>query len=448
GHDMFEPYTHPNSGVTMMAIREGARKPHSPWAAAADRMPDAANVAHDERLYSLLYRLSEVTGEQKYAAAADEALRFFWLNCQDPNTGLMAWGEHLGWHLPGGTWMTTHDRRRNHELWTAWPHFERSYALGDDVTAAINRFAQGSWRYQVGDHERALWCRHCHVDSYPNTARTGSEYPRLIGQMGSHWARAYAHSTDEEFRAEMLRALDSMISNSLARRTPHGAVTAGTSERNRQFIWVAQNVRAAAMLHENVLPVVEGELREKVQEFIRSQRDFVLAALDHPLTPDRGFIGHANAETLESDHHGGQASGDTGLWTGTAGFALELLDFDQTADDPEVRALALAGAALYLADELPEFPEERFLPLQMAQVIELMLRAYALTGDEHYLARAERFGHDAQALFFDGRSPLPTVLALNAYGRQRRAERVYETVTGGDDLMYALLQLHLARKDT
>jgi len=29
--------------------------------------------------------------------AADDALRFFFTHCQSKATGLLAWGEHLGW---------------------------------------------------------------------------------------------------------------------------------------------------------------------------------------------------------------------------------------------------------------------------------------------------------------------------------------------------------------
>jgi hypothetical protein len=67
-----------------------------------DRAVNAANPMHDENLYQVLYALTEITGERRYAAAADDALRWFFTHTQSPETGLVAWGEHLGWDLKAG----------------------------------------------------------------------------------------------------------------------------------------------------------------------------------------------------------------------------------------------------------------------------------------------------------------------------------------------------------
>ena len=51
------------------------------------------DVADDAGLYQTLYRLTELTGEKRYAAAADASLQWFLLRHIDPVTGLPAWGE-------------------------------------------------------------------------------------------------------------------------------------------------------------------------------------------------------------------------------------------------------------------------------------------------------------------------------------------------------------------
>jgi len=41
----------------------------------------------DTDFYQLLNALTQVTGDQKYRAAADDALRYFFEHCQSPATG-------------------------------------------------------------------------------------------------------------------------------------------------------------------------------------------------------------------------------------------------------------------------------------------------------------------------------------------------------------------------
>ena len=53
-----------------------------------DRSLYGANVMHDQDLYQLLYALTTVTGDEKYAKEADKALGWFFKNCQSPATGL------------------------------------------------------------------------------------------------------------------------------------------------------------------------------------------------------------------------------------------------------------------------------------------------------------------------------------------------------------------------
>ncbi|MFW6290311.1 MAG: hypothetical protein ACOC0R_05020, partial [Mariniphaga sp.] len=62
-----------------------------------DRSLGGANPQEDKALYLILYELTELTGDKQYTREADKALDYFFNNCQSPETGLMAWGEHLYW---------------------------------------------------------------------------------------------------------------------------------------------------------------------------------------------------------------------------------------------------------------------------------------------------------------------------------------------------------------
>ena len=71
----------------------------------------------------------------------------------------------------------------------------------------------------------------------------------------------------------------------------------------------------------------------------------------------------------------------------------------------------------------------------MAESIFHMLAAYEVTGQRYYLDRADYFAQQAVKIFLDDSSPLP---------RASSAHDHYETITGGDDLMAALLKLWAA----
>jgi hypothetical protein len=71
-------------------------------------------------------------------------------------------------------------------------------------------------------------------------------------------------------------------------------------------------------------------------------------------------------------------------------------------------------------------------PGTVGNVIQLMLEAHELTGDEQYLESAERFSAGALRLFLADACPLPR--ASHGHGH-------YEAVTNGDTLMMALLRL-------
>jgi hypothetical protein len=65
-----------------------------PWSALT-----GANPHLDENLLRVLYALSQMTGEPKYARVADEELTWFLKNTLSPKTDLLPWGEHMSWEV-------------------------------------------------------------------------------------------------------------------------------------------------------------------------------------------------------------------------------------------------------------------------------------------------------------------------------------------------------------
>jgi len=102
---------------------------------------------------------------------------------------------------------------------------------------------------------------------------------------------------------------------------------------------------------------------------------------------------------------------------------------------PGYKKLVFDSASRYLYTE-PNV-DITLYPGSMADAIFHMLAAYQLTGCKYYLERADYFACKAIGIFLDEASPLPKASSQHEH---------YETITGGDDLMMALLDLW-ARKN-
>jgi hypothetical protein len=71
--------------------------------------------------------LSRVTGDAKYARAADTALADFLTRTASPATGLLAWGEHVCWDLARDAWASG-ERQPCHEMKREMLFWDRHYS--------------------------------------------------------------------------------------------------------------------------------------------------------------------------------------------------------------------------------------------------------------------------------------------------------------------------------
>ena len=87
-------------------------------------------------LYQLLFALSALSGEEQYKQAGEEAIRWFFENAQSEATGLLSWGEHMGWDLVkddctvGGVRNDGKFHRSDtHEFYGPWLHWDATWAV-------------------------------------------------------------------------------------------------------------------------------------------------------------------------------------------------------------------------------------------------------------------------------------------------------------------------------
>lgn len=405
-----------------------------------DRAYGSSNVAHDEELYHLLYALTEETGDDKYAEAADAALQWFMKNCRSDKTGLLAWGEHLSWNL--------REDRVNFpksvtffELYGGWGLWSRLFDLAPEAAAD---FAEGMWDHAITDHKKILFSRH--VRFHKGAYETGKEFPRYYGHFPLIWAHAMSRTDDPALQQKLANATERVLDAALARRHPKtGAVPSGTrrSMNMHNTYWLANNLLMASELHK-AIPMLPNELATKARTLLASV-DAVVLSLDHEMGPNgRGYVARAHLATLApgETRKGKNNPAYTALWrTGygmplTSGVANQMLQRYRQSGDERYAKLGVAGAKFYL-DTTPD-PEMTLHPRAMAEVIDLLRAAYQVTDDAVYLQRAGYFADLALTLFLDDDSALPRVLS--------KKHDHYESITGGPALMLSLHKLAQARK--
>lgn len=390
-----------------------------------DRMTTGANPMHDQNLYQVLYALTEITCDKHYAEEADKTIKWFFEHCQSPVTGLMAWGEHMGWDFrtedlikwkKGSHQGGKMQEYNTHEFYRPWVLWEHSFELARE---ACTKFARGLWEHQIGDHDTGNFSRHANYEMHQTF--TNSEYPRHGGYYIATWAHAYGQTKEPVFA----KAIETLVGYFDGRRSPQSdAFPAESAERSGgKALWTTSNLMYAICCW-NGADYVPKELAWKMrQSALRTDRAFFKLA--HDLKPSgKGFIINAHVDMLEPNP-GGNSEG----W-GHAGTANICYFRYEQVKLGEYRQLVLDAAKLYLEKE-PEI-KHALHPGTLGHVIYLMLNAYELTGDKGYLERADYYARRSLELFLDDNSALPKATSKHDH---------YEAVTGSDTLMMALLKL-------
>ena len=392
----------------------------------SDRSLSGANPLCDIGLYKILYKLSSVTGDARYGKEADNALIYFFKNCQSPNTGLMAWGEHLFWDFhtdsAGG--------RGEHEM-SPWPLWDRCYELAPE---ACHAFALGLWHHQVADHVTGDFSRH--AGWVRHDPHTGFEFPRYAGQMIEVWADAFNRQPDTTFIHAARVILNRMKQN---RDPVTGIIHAGTHPSHFPGSWPSSELELARCLWKTA-DAFPGEMRDEMVSFAR---EIDRRYLSYPNDPgNKGFVTALEAATGNPGWTNGP------LYSSRFGTGYGMPNHAGLCQNVFARYLQLSKADLPDADKflqlimltaddyLTAMPDTTQLlkPDSFASIIELLLNAHEVTGDEKYLNRAVVFADEGMELFLDDISPLPK--ATNKHHH-------YETITGGADFENALLDLSI-----
>lgn len=371
-------------------IRRGDR-PGRPWVEM-----NGANPMLDQNLLRVFYTLSEITGDTRYAKAADDELTWFFHHTMSPKTSLLPWGEHLSWDVVHDVPISGGDEMM-HEFARPWSLWERCFALAPEASA---KCALGLWQHQIANHQTGGFDRHApYLEPGPVD---GKDFPRHAGFYIGTWCYAWKHTTNEVF----LRAIEVLLARFERKRVQKDGSWAAT-------IGPLECELAATMVPE--------PLASRLRAFAAKEDELILPDL---------------RRQARGDTHGYfPPKWQNGYSAGTlANQAMFCLARHEQTGNSAYRELLIAIADAYRGSR-PEEDVDAW-PQSFAHAISTQVAAHRFTRQAGYLDEARRLARMAVEIFWQG-NPLPRASMHTGH---------YETITGCDSLALALLEVHAATR--
>ncbi len=413
--------------------------------------PEMNNLQFDSGRLRLLYALSKITGEARYARAADEYLGYYLADLPDEH-GFFPWGDHRGYDV-----VRDETIRAVHEFKCTYPPWEAMYRVNPEaVTRQIEAL-----RLHVIDPSRSWgFNRHYPTGSLPHSMNSSG------GAWVAAWAFLYRQTGDRKYldwargMADYLWSLRNAETDLLAAhpydpaypkaaKSARAMARASRTEYMGQITWFAANLlRAAELLGREEGAPLRGQALAYYRAFT-SRMD---------VAPDGSFYATfdlASGEPLfDRITEGWQITPQVGspiAWSnGVVGvrapFSLAF-GYKMTGEADLRRAFDRCVPLVRLErfEDLDGPPQPVAAGL-LAQVMVGLLNVHQASGEAAYLDRAELLARYAMAHFYhDGWFVCgePTVPRY----RDPRVDvwRTYSNRGGSDDLALAVLRVHLVR---
>jgi len=409
------------------------------------------NLQFDSGRLRLLYALSEVTGDKKYAGAADEYLRYYLANLPEEGTGLFPWGDHRGYDV-----VEDETIKGSHEFKLIYPPWDRMYRINPKaVTRAIE-----SLKLHIIDESRSYgFNRHYPRGGAPHSMNSSG------GAYIVAWAFLYKTTGREKYlewanrMADYLWSLRNPKTDLLAAMPYDPAYPDGYKSKIAQYrlartdymgqmTWYSANLLRASQL---LGPSEGAKFRRQALAFIRAfskrfdvQEDgsfhanFDLAS-GKPLFDQRITEGWQIVRQANKTH-----------WvpTGIVGIRapISLAFAHKMTGESDLREM--------FDRFIPLFQIERFEKLDgkpepisaglLSQAIVAFLNMYQASGEKSYLDQAQLLCRYAMARFYvDGWFVCGEPTVPRYRDPKANVWRLYSNRGGSNDLALAMLRVHL-----
>ena len=401
----------------------------------SDRVgPGGSNANLQQDLYRTMRHLSRLTGDPRYEQAARTALQDFIRITQHPDTGFLAWGEHLYWNCLEDR-LGDLDPNKTHEPKKKFIYFDLLYDLEPERTL---KYAHGLWNHQIADKKTGNFSRHAKYDRHD--PRRDYDFAKEGGYFIDTWSRAYAASQDEVF-ATAVRVLTQRYLN---RMSSLGHLALDSTTRPEWF-QTSPSLYAVALAAEctDAAERMDANSALLLRQLASAQDKAFLSMPHRPDNSERGFVSYADTESgqpkpVEAKQSNG-FSRHWGLGYGVHSTAMIALlcntrqeQLGDSEPGEEYRRLVVEAATLYLTEQ-PDPATDDLWAGEYGTVIFTLLAAHRISHESRYLDRAIALADDAVRIFWDKDRPLPRASSKTDY---------YDVVTGTDTLTLALLAVH------
>jgi len=183
-----------------------------------------ADFAQDEKLYDLLYELSEISGNQKYKNAAAASIRFWLDNCPT-ETNLFPWGEHSCWNFFTETYDQGWYHARYHEFKGGEGLYDKFIELQPRVRkgefTVMEKFALAHIHTGIGEMQggslkgmfvygrhQPLWTDRASAIKEDDDMKVFGNFPRIAGSFFYSQAFAYNRSFNPVFKDSVLKDMN------------------------------------------------------------------------------------------------------------------------------------------------------------------------------------------------------------------------------------------------
>jgi len=361
----------------------------------AKESPQSGNLGRDAEFLNALYALSRITGDRKYADAADAYLWDVIRLAIHPQTGFFASGAHLNYDL-----LEDKVSGRRHEIERQIVPYWRIWQMKPN---AITRYADAIMAGHFQDRKRFGWNRHADWDTnnpgteYGNFAEYGAAFTYL-------WAFACSRTHDPKYREWMEKLTISYASKG--------------DETTARFpsCWWADR--------KNGNPIVSRDSPGVAQLFLKACE----------LAPDRWVLSAALAhlDSCHADSPNWEQAAWSAYWQGKPwGGTTALLAYRLSGDGKYLQwargfAERLEGVARPKA----------MMAMMVAGNIDFFTQLYLATGERRWFDKALEFVNLA------GQFAQPSGLFAGAIGLDRPL--YYDATQGPGYLSEALIRLYQA----
>jgi len=152
------------------------------------RSPAGSNLWLDMPTVGVMYRVSEVTGDPKYAQAADAYIASAFERAVKPN-GMLAWGSHIFYQAFTDKLGGDGNGAGPHEILIKHPVWGRMYRVNPDAT---RREIDGIWKWHIIDKKTGMHNRH-------DDGRPGCDFAMSGGSFATAFAFLYKATKDKEY---------------------------------------------------------------------------------------------------------------------------------------------------------------------------------------------------------------------------------------------------------